>query len=182
MHLLDSISTSRPVSTAKRRPRARRAEPGAANETAEFKPFRAGRDRRAPIAGAAIFAAGAGLALFDQILRGGPDGGEPVFAGCLRQRLALAPPTPARRCRGCARTRPPCATPSIFRAAARPARPVGCIALFRLYASLPARVDAAARAAELLGLRRRSTPARSPPLPPRRPTRSWPRRGPAPPR
>jgi Protein of unknown function (DUF1403) len=35
------------------------------------------------------FFAGAGLALFDAILRSGADGGEPDFAGCLRQRLAL---------------------------------------------------------------------------------------------
>ena len=33
--------------------------------------------------------AGAGLALLDQVLRGGPDGVEPPFAGVLRQRLAL---------------------------------------------------------------------------------------------
>jgi hypothetical protein len=37
----------------------------------------------------AVFSAGASLALFDAVLRSGPDGGEPVFAGCLRQRLAL---------------------------------------------------------------------------------------------
>jgi hypothetical protein len=37
----------------------------------------------------AAFAAGAGLALLDRILRAGDDGAEPVFAGVLRQRLAL---------------------------------------------------------------------------------------------
>ena len=64
MHLLDSISTLDPVSTAPR-PRARRAEaPGTANE----EPIRAlprwARPQSAD-PGAAIFAAGAGLALFD---------------------------------------------------------------------------------------------------------------------
>jgi len=38
---------------------------------------------------AATFAAGAGLALVDEVLRAGPDGSEPAFAGVLRQRLAL---------------------------------------------------------------------------------------------
>ncbi|PPD42229.1 MAG: hypothetical protein CTY15_12365, partial [Methylocystis sp.] len=37
----------------------------------------------------AAFHAGAGLALFDQLLRSGEDGAEPVFAGVLRRRLAL---------------------------------------------------------------------------------------------
>ena len=37
----------------------------------------------------AAFFAGAGLALFDKILRPGDSGAEPAFAGALRQRLAL---------------------------------------------------------------------------------------------
>ncbi|RTL85755.1 MAG: DUF1403 family protein [Hyphomicrobiales bacterium] len=65
----------------------------------------------------ATFSAGAGLAVFDQILRSGPDGAEPVFAGCLRQRFAL-------------RAADSCAPPSILQAAARPARRGGCIVSF----------------------------------------------------
>ncbi|WP_051949032.1 DUF1403 family protein [Methylosinus sp. PW1] len=38
---------------------------------------------------AATFAAGAALALFDRMLRAGPDGVEPPYAGVMHQRLAL---------------------------------------------------------------------------------------------
>ena len=87
MQVLDSVSTLDPVSTAPR-PRARRAEaPGTANE-APIQALPRWARPQSPDPGAAIFAAGAGLALFDQILRGA-HGGEPVFADCLRQRLAL---------------------------------------------------------------------------------------------
>ncbi|GLI96084.1 DUF1403 family protein [Methylocystis echinoides] len=162
MQLLESISTLDPVSTAPRS-RARRAE---APRTANEEPIRAlPRWARPQTAdpGAAIFAAGAGLALFDQILRGADggadvssaakEGGEPVFAGCLRQRLALKA---ADSCATLARLREDA---SALRDAEHlsgggETSPAGRLhRLFRLYASLPARVDAAAPAAELLGLR-----------------------------
>ena len=70
-NLLDSMSTLDPVSTAKPRPRARRAEaPRTANEEPKFKPLPRWARPQSADPGAAIFAAGAGLALFDQILRG----------------------------------------------------------------------------------------------------------------
>ncbi len=53
---------------------ARLADPSAAGADAGFE---------------AAFRAGAGLALFDWILRPGDSGAEPAFAGALRQRLAL---------------------------------------------------------------------------------------------
>ncbi|GLI95600.1 DUF1403 family protein [Methylocystis echinoides] len=148
MRLLDSMSTLDPVSTA---PRRRAAAPGNANqEPLQALPRWARPHTANP--GAAIFAAGAGLAIFDALLRG-PDGGEPVFAGCLRQRLAL-------------KSADSCATLARLREDAGALRdaehlpggggtsPAGRLhRLFRLYASVPARVDAAVRAAELLGLR-----------------------------
>jgi hypothetical protein len=151
MLVLDSMSALGPVATAPR-PRARRAEAlGTANEEPLQALPRWARPQ-SPDPGAAIFAAGAGLALFDALLRR-PDGGEPVFAGCLRQRLAL-------------KAADSCATLARLREDAGALRdaehlpgggdtsPAGLLhRLFRLYASLPARVDAAAPAAELLGLR-----------------------------
>lgn len=103
--------------------------------------------------GASSFSTGAGLALFDAMLRGGPDGAEPDFAGCLRQRLAL-------------RAAESCATLSRLRedaAALRDAEhlsgsgetsPAGRLhRVFRLYTALPARLDSAlSRAAGVLGL------------------------------
>jgi len=84
MQLLDSISKLDTVFTA---PRPRAAAPRTANEQPLQALPRWARPQ-SPDPGAAIFAAGAGFALLDALLRG-PDGGEPVFAGCLRQRLAL---------------------------------------------------------------------------------------------
>jgi Protein of unknown function (DUF1403) len=104
----------------------------------------------------AAFSAGAGLALFDRMLRSGVDGSEPAFAGVLRLRLALKA---AAECCRLARLRedqaalrdaehlaPPGAPPS---PAGRPHR------LFRLCATRPLRLDAEtlALAAELLDLR-----------------------------
>ncbi|RTL83377.1 MAG: DUF1403 family protein [Hyphomicrobiales bacterium] len=152
MQFADSISTWDPVPAAKQAPRARRAEAASATRALEIQPLPRWARPQTADPGVAVFAAGAGLALLDAILRG-PDGGEPVFAGCLRQRLAL-------------RAGESCATLARLREDAGALRdaehlpsgaqtsPAGRLhRLFRLYASLPARVDAAVRAAELLGLR-----------------------------
>jgi hypothetical protein len=153
MQTLDSISTSGLISAVKRPLRARRAEAALATQRPEIQPLPRWTRPQSPNPGAAIFAAGAGLALFDQILRSGPDSAEPAFAGCLRQRLAL-------------RAAESCATLSRLRedaAALRDAEhlsgsgetsPAGRLhRVFRLYASLPARLDSAlSRAVGLLGL------------------------------
>ncbi|MEK4032378.1 DUF1403 family protein [Methylocystis sp. IM3] len=101
---------------------------------------------------AAAVCAGAGLALFDALLRGA-DGGEPVYAGCLRQRLALRA---AESCAALCRLREDAAA---LRDAEHLAGGVETSTagrlhrLFRLYTSLPARLDAAIlRTAGLLGL------------------------------
>jgi len=153
MQPLDSIPASAPASPVKRSSRARRAEAASATQIVEIQPLPRWARSQSSDPGAAIFSAGAGLALFDAMLRGGPDGAEPDFAGCLRQRLAL-------------RAAESCATLSRLRedaAALRDAEhlagggetsPAGRLhRVFRLYASLPARLDSAlARAAGLLGL------------------------------
>ncbi len=159
MQAFDSLSTTAPVSPAKRSPRARRVEAPLATQTLEIQPLPRWARPRGGDLGAAAFAAGAGLALFDQILRGGADVssaakdlGEPVYAGCLRQRLAL-------------KAAESCATLSRLREDAGALRdaqhlamggemsPAGRLhGLFRLYASQPPRLEAAiSRAAELLG-------------------------------
>ena len=103
----------------------------------------------------AAFAAGAGLALLDRVLRSGEDGAEPVFAGVFRQRLALkAAATSVRlaRQRGdeaalrdAEHLAPAGAPPA---PAARPHR------LFRLFSTRPLRLNAETLglAAELLEL------------------------------
>ncbi|WP_281806118.1 DUF1403 family protein [Methylocystis echinoides] len=153
MQSLDSMPASAPASPVKRTPRARRIGAVSATNTFEIQPLPRWVRPQNPDPGAAAFSAGAGLALFDAILRGRPDGAEPDFAGCLRQRLAL-------------RAAESCATLSRLRedaAALRDAEhlsrsgetsPAGRLhRVFRLYASLPARLDAAIlRAAEFLGL------------------------------
>lgn len=153
MPFIDSILTLEPVSAAKRAPRARRAEPQPATKTAEIQPLpRWARPQNADRAAAAFFA-GAGLALFDQLLRGGPDGAEPLFAGCLRQRLALRA---AESCATLSRLREDAAAlrDAEHLAAGGETGPAGRLyRLFRLYASQPARLDAAmSRAVGLLGL------------------------------
>jgi hypothetical protein len=101
---------------------------------------------------AATFCAGAGLALFDQILRGA-DGGEPVYAGCLRQRLALRA---ADSCATLCRLREDAAAlrDAEHLAGSGETSPAGRLhRLFRLSASQPPRLDAAIlRAAGFLGL------------------------------
>jgi hypothetical protein len=105
---------------------------------------------------AAVFSAGAGLALLDGVLGSGPDGSEPAFAGALRQRLAL------KATAGCARLGRLREDEAALRDAEYLA-PVGAAPspagrlhrLFRLCATRPLRLDASALAAavELLDLR-----------------------------
>jgi hypothetical protein len=153
MQSLDSMPASAPASPLKRPPRARRAEAALATQTFELQPLPRWTRSQSTDLAAAAFSTGAGLALFDAMLRGGPDGGEPVFAGCLRQRLAL-------------KSADSCATLARLREDAGALRdaehlpgsgetsPAGRLhRLFRLYASLSPRLDAAGRAAELLELR-----------------------------
>ncbi|RTL85969.1 MAG: DUF1403 family protein [Hyphomicrobiales bacterium] len=163
MQALDSLFTAAPGSPAKRPPRARRGEVPPATQVVEIQPLprwaRTGSDDQTT----AAFRAGAGLALFDQILRGGApvadvsraakDLGEPVYTGCLRQRLAL-------------RAADFCATLCRLREDAAALRDAEHLAggsetspagqrhrVFRLYVSLPARLDSAlSRAAGQLGL------------------------------
>jgi hypothetical protein len=153
MHALDSTSAFTPVSAAKRSSRARRAEAVSPATRLEIQPLPRWARTQGADPGAAAFSAGAGLALFDQILLGGPDGAEPDFAGCLRQRLALRA---AESCATLSRLREDAAAlrDAEHLAGSGETSPAGRLhRVFRLYASLPARVDAAAPAAELLGRR-----------------------------
>ncbi|RTL84509.1 MAG: DUF1403 family protein [Hyphomicrobiales bacterium] len=146
MALLDSLSAPAPGCAVKRPPRARRAETPSATKTTEIQPLPCWTRPQSEERPAAAFSAGAGLALFDPVLRGGADGGEPAFAGCLRQRLALRDAVPAARGRGALRDAEHLAGGGETSPAGRLHR------LFRLYASQPPRLDAAIlRAAELLG-------------------------------
>ncbi|MEK8095536.1 DUF1403 family protein [Methylocystis sp. IM3] len=117
MHALDSTFAFMLVSAAKRSSRARRGAAALATQGSEIQPLPRWTRSQSNDPGAAAFPTGAGLALFDAMLRSGPDGAGPVFAGCLRQRFAL-------------RAADSCAAPSILQAAARPARPGGCIVSF----------------------------------------------------
>lgn len=146
MKIVDSLADYDPAALAKTVPkagdRARRAEAPLADKSIEIRIFpKWARPRSA--GQNALFFAGAGLALFDAILRSGRDGAEPPFAGCLRQRLAL-------------RAAESCATLSRLREDARALRdaehlttgaetsPGGRLhRLFRLYAAKPLRPDAA---------------------------------------
>jgi hypothetical protein len=103
----------------------------------------------------AAFHAGAGLALFDQLLRSGEDGAEPVFAGALRSRLALKA---AATCARLARLRE---EEGALRDAEHlapidaPPSPAGRLhRLFRLFGGRPLRLDGATlgAAAEILAL------------------------------
>jgi hypothetical protein len=153
MQPLDSMPASAPASPVKRLPRARRAEAASATQDVGIQSLpRWARPQNADRKTAA-FSTGAGLALFDAMLRCGADGAEPDFAGCLRQRLAL-------------RAAESCATLSRLREDAAALRDAEHLSgggetsaagrlhrLFRLYASLPARLDSAlSRAVRLLGL------------------------------
>ena len=181
MQLLDSISTLDPVSTATRAARAPRRGREPANKTLKFNRFRAGRDRRTPIRGAAVFSAGAGLALFDQILRGGPTApSRSSPAAC----ASASRSTPPNSCATLSRLREDAAAlarrrTSFGRRRDEPGRSAAsAVPALRVAARRAStRRSCARRAARAQG---RSTPARC--APPRRPTRSWRRRGPAPPR
>jgi hypothetical protein len=156
MEIVDSQADLDPAASVKaavaRRGRAR-AERSVANKPIEIQPF-PNWARSRGVGPNATFYAGAGLALFDAILRSGVDGGEPDFAGCLRQRLAL-------------RAAESCATLSRLREDARALRDAEHLAtgaetspggrlhrLFRLFATKSVRLDEAtlARALELLDL------------------------------
>jgi hypothetical protein len=156
MSLLDSMPTSAPVRTAKRPPRARRAEAPPGQMRRKFSHFRAGRDLRMETGGRRPR---------PHRLRGGADSAQPAFAGCLRQRLALRAANLARRCPGCAKTRPLYATPSVWAEAARPLRPGGCISCLssmrRCRRASTRRSRARRRCSDC---RRRLTPALSSPL------------------
>lgn len=142
MHLLDSVSTLDPVPAVKQAPRARRTGPQPADNEPQLQPLPRWARPQGADPGAAIFAAGAGIARFDQILRSA-DGGEPVFAGCLRQRLALraaengATLARLREDAGALRDAEHLATGGEISPAGRLHR------LFRLHAGKPARLDAA---------------------------------------
>jgi Protein of unknown function (DUF1403) len=146
MEIVDSLADLDPPASAKtalkRGGRPRRAEPSSADKAIAIQPFPNWARPRGLGANPAFFA-GAGLALFDTILRSGAEGGEPDFAGCLRQRLAL-------------RAAESCATLSRLREDARALRDAEHLAsgvetspggrlhrLFRLFAGKPLRLDEA---------------------------------------
>lgn len=153
MQSFDSMPASAPASPVRRSPRARRAEAELASKVTEIQPLpRWTRPQNADRETAA-FCAGAGLALFDAMLRGGPDCAEPDFTGCLRQRLALRA---AESCTTLSRLREDAAAlrDAEHLAGGGETSPAGRLhRVFRLYASLPARLDSAlSRAVGLLGL------------------------------
>jgi len=82
---------SPPLANHGRAPPKRRARPAPARMIRDIPAFpnwaRIGDAARDP--GDVGFFAGAALAVFDGALRSGADGGEPLFSGVLRQRLAL---------------------------------------------------------------------------------------------
>jgi hypothetical protein len=157
MEIVDSKADLDPAADAKtalkRSGRTRRAERSPVDKVVEIQAF-PNWARSRGVGPKAAFFAGAGLALFDAILRSGADGGEPDFAGCLRQRLAL-------------RAAESCATLSRLREDARALRDAEHLArgaetspggrlhgLFRLFAAKSFRLDQAtlARAMEHLDL------------------------------
>ncbi len=174
MHIVDSPPAPERAApapaAATRAGRARRAEAPPTRKTTEIQPLpRWARPQNAD-RDAAAFIAGAGLALFDRILRGGApgadgssaakDGGEPPFAGCLRQRLALraaeAAAALARRREDAGALR----DAEHLSGGAEPG-PAGRLhRLFRLFAAQPARLDGARLAAALALLGRPEIDAR----------------------
>jgi len=104
----------------------------------------------------AAFCAGAGLALLDRVLRAGEGGSEPVFAGVLRQRLALR--AAAACCRLARRREDEAALRDAEHLSLAGAPPVPAARphqLFRRFSTRPLRLDAETLdfAAELLELR-----------------------------
>ncbi|RTL80488.1 MAG: DUF1403 family protein [Hyphomicrobiales bacterium] len=142
-----------PASRVKRSSHARRAEAPQATKTPEIQPLPRWTRPRNGDQTAGAFCAAASLALFDQILRGGPDGAEPVFAGCLRHRLALKA---ADSCARLSRLREDAAAlrDAEHLATGGETSPAGRLhRVFRLSAAQPARGDAGLlRAAAFLGL------------------------------
>ena len=136
--------------------RSRRSQPASQNPQ-KCWPFRAGSalPTSTPVAAGAAFIAGASLALFDRVLRAGPDGAEPPYAGVLRQRLALKAAAGCAASRGCVRTKRRSATRNISRRLAPPALAGRLHRLYRLFATRPLTLDAETLglAAELLDLR-----------------------------
>jgi len=128
------------------RRRAKSAAPKSAVNVLEILAFpRWGRLPDAVAHGAdAAFSAGAGLALFDRMLRAGDDGSEPAFAGALRQRLALKS---AAACSRLARLREDEAAlrdAEHLAPAGAPASPAGRLhRLFRLFGARSLRLHAA---------------------------------------
>jgi hypothetical protein len=127
-------------SPVKRRDRGQRAETSAAYKAIEIQTIPSWARSRGERSNAAFYA-GAGIALFDAILCSGAEGGEPDFAGCLRQRLAL-------------RAAESCATLSRLREDARALRDAEHLStgaetspggrlhrLFRFFAAKPVRLD-----------------------------------------
>lgn len=152
----DPADLSAPAALGRRR--AKPAPPNSAPNASEMLAFpRWARRQEANADRAdAAFAAGAGLALIDQLLRTGPDGSEPAFAAALRQRLAL---TAAASCARLARLREDEAglrDAEHLSPAGAPPSPAGRLhRLFRLFATSPLALDAEtlALAAELVELR-----------------------------
>nr|CCD32242.1 Conserved hypothetical protein [Methylocystis sp. SC2] len=157
----DAVSAAEPA--PKRAARARRAAAPAAVKDPQIQALpRWARAQKAD-RDAAAFVAGAGLALFDQMLRGGAHGvdlssaaqdpAEPAYAGCLRQRLALKA---AESCVTLSRLREDAtALRDAEHLAGGEPSPAGRLhRLFRIDAARPARLHAAALAAalSLLGL------------------------------
>jgi hypothetical protein len=154
MTLVDSDPTPDVISATPSAPkRARRAAAPAAVKHPQIQPLPRWARAQKMERDAAAFVAGAGLAFFDQILRGA-DEGEPVYAGCLRQRLALRA---AESCATLCRLREDAGAlrDAEHLAGGSETSPAGRIhRLFRLLAGRPARFEAATLAAalSLLGL------------------------------
>jgi len=157
--VLDAQSSSR--APKKRRAPTRSDEAQNPRKSIEIQPLprwvtagaRAEGDKPDRAADAQFFA-GAALARLDDILRSGEGGDEPPFSGALRQRLALRAATAcATLCR--LREDAPALRDAEHLAGSGETSPAGRLhRVFRLYASLPARLDAAlARAVGLLGLK-----------------------------
>ncbi|KAF2991470.1 DUF1403 family protein (plasmid) [Methylocystis sp. MJC1] len=165
MTLVDSDPTPDVISATPSGPkRARRAAAPAAVKHRQIQPLPRWARPQKTERDAAAFVAGAGLAFFDQILRGGAcgadvssaaqDPAEPVYAGCLRQRLALRA---AESCATLCRLREDAGAlrDAEHLAGGSETSPAGRIhRLFRLLAGRPARFEAATLAAalSLLGL------------------------------
>ncbi|MDJ0450878.1 MULTISPECIES: DUF1403 family protein [Methylocystis] len=154
MTLVDSDPTPDVTSATPSGPkRARRAAAPAAVKDPQIQPLPRWARPQKTERDAAAFVAGAGLAFFDQILRGA-DEGEPVYAGCLRQRLALRA---AESCATLCRLREDAGAlrDAEHLAGGGETSPAGRIhRLFRRLAGRPARFEAASLAAalSLLGL------------------------------